>query len=264
MIRNSRVRVSSRCGRPHRNSATSLKSRRARLRPEDVGIRDYGGFRRVAGLRREELARLAGVSIAHYTRLEQGKGGSVSPEVLNAIGNALRLAPDELAHLHRLAHPRHRPGPGPGRPEVRPGLHHLIASFTLTPALLTGRHTQVLAWNPLAAALFGDFAEVPEEQRSITHLMFVIPGMCALHGERWEQVAREHVGHLRFLAGRRPEDAGFAEHIDELRAASRVFDRMWAEHPVAQVRNRVHHLDHPRVGRLVLFGELLPSPTTPI
>src|SRR5690242_16118296 len=82
-----------------------LKSRRARLRPQDVGLRDYGGVRRVPGLRREELARLAGVSIAHYTRLEQGKGDGVSDEVLDAIGTALRLDADELAYLHRIARP---------------------------------------------------------------------------------------------------------------------------------------------------------------
>lgn len=242
-----------------------LKSRRARLRPEDVGLRDYGGVRRVAGLRREELARLAGVSIAHYTRLEQGKGDAVSADVLDAIGDALRLDGDELAYLHRIAR---RPTTKALRcdvqavADVRPGLRYLLASFVLTPALLVGRHTQILAWNPLAVAVFGDFPALPDERRTVTHLVFEEPYLRKLHGDAWEGAAREHVAHLRVLLGRFRGDAGLTRHIEDVRDTNPDFARIWAEHPVAQARSRVYTLHHPVVGEMTLHGELI-APDAP-
>jgi transcriptional regulator with XRE-family HTH domain len=135
-----------------------LKSRRARLRPADVGLRDYGGPRRVAGLRREELAGLAGVSIAHYTRLEQGKGDSVSDEVLDAIGAALRLDTDELAYLHQIARRPRLCADATDPSQTPPGLRYILESLVMTPALLLGRHTQIVGWNQLAVAVFGNFS----------------------------------------------------------------------------------------------------------
>ncbi|WP_330255313.1 helix-turn-helix transcriptional regulator [Nocardia sp. NBC_00565] len=240
-----------------------LKSRRARLRPQDVGLRDYGGMRRVAGLRREELARLAGVSIAHYTRLEQGNNDSVSDEVLAAIGTALRLDADESAYLHRIAR---RPTPCAGATdssEVPASLHYLLDSFVLTPALVIGRHTQIIGWNQLAVAVFGDFPALPEHRRTHSHLLFTEPHLRELHGIGWERAAREHVAHLRVLLGRYRGDAGLAAHIDELRDLSIDFARMWAEHPVAQVRNRTYVLHHPVVGEFTLHGELIALPDAP-
>lgn len=163
-----------------------LKSRRARLRPEDVGLRGHGGVRRVAGLRRDELARLAGVSIAHYTRLEQGNGGSVSDEVLNAIGTGLRLDADELAYLHRIAR---RPAQCSTErtPDVPEGLRYLLQSFVMTPAFLLGRHTQIVDWNQLAVAVFGDFAALLPGVRSRTSCLLSRP--CAsstrTDGSKW-------------------------------------------------------------------------------
>lgn len=239
-----------------------LKSRRARLRPQDVGLRDYGGVRRVAGLRREELARLAGVSIAHYTRLEQGKGDSVSDEVLDAVGAALHLDTDELAYLHRIAR---RPAPcarTAASSQVRPGLRYLLESFVMTPALLVGRHAQIVGWNRLAVAVFGDFPALPEDRRTISHLLFTEPYL-RLHRTGWERAAREHVAHLRVLLGRYRGDAGLGAHIDHMRELSADFARMWAEHPVAQVRDRVYVLHHPVVGGLTLHGELIALPDEP-
>lgn len=238
-----------------------LKSRRARLRPEDVGLRDHGGARRVAGLRREELAGLAGVSIAHYTRLEQGKGDSVSDEVLNAVGTALRLDRDELAYLHRIARP---PAPCAAAPsQVPPGLRYLLESFVMTPALVVGRHTQVVGWNRLAVAVFGDFPALPEERRTLSHLLFTEPYLRELHRAGWERAAREHVAHLRVLLGRYRGDQGLAAHLRHLRELSADFARMWAEHPVAQVRSRTYELHHPVVGALTLHGELVKLPDEP-
>ncbi|WP_433253570.1 helix-turn-helix domain-containing protein [Streptosporangium sp. CA-135522] len=240
-----------------------LKSRRARLRPEDVGLRDYGGARRVAGLRREELARLAGVSIAHYTRLEQGKGDSVSDEVLNAVGAALRLDADESAYLRRIARP---PLPCAGAAtssDVPAGFRHLLESFVMTPALVVGRHTQIVGWNQLAVAVFGDFPALPENRRTLSHLLFTEPYQRELHRTGWERAAHEHVAHLRVLLGRYRGDSGLAAHIDHMRDLSEDFARMWAEHPVAQVRYREYVLHHPVVGELTLHGELIALPDEP-
>lgn len=238
-----------------------LQTRRARLRPQDVGLRDYGRTRRVAGLRREELARLAGVSIAHYTRLEQGKADSVSDDVLNAVGTALRLDSDELTYLHRIAR---RPEPcAPAAPQVLAGLRYLLESFVMTPALLIGRHTQIVGWNPLAVAVFGDFTALPEERRTLSHLLFTDPHQRQLHGAGWERAAREHVAHLRVLLGRHRGDSELAAHIDGMRELDADFARRWAEHPVAQVRNRVYVLHHPIVGELTLHGELITLPDEP-
>ncbi|MEV0398650.1 helix-turn-helix transcriptional regulator [Actinoallomurus sp. NPDC050550] len=239
-----------------------LKSRRARLRPEDVGLRDYGGARRVEGLRREELARLAGVSVAHYTRLEQGKGDSVSDEVLDAVGAALRLDADELAYLHRIAR-RPMPCTGATVSEVSAGFRHLLESFVMTPALVVGRHTQIVGWNRLAVAVFGDFPALPQNRRTFSHLLFTEPYLRELHRTGWERAAREHVGHLRVLLGRYRGDSGLAAHIDHMRDLSADFARMWAEHPVARVRSRTYVLHHPVVGELTMHGELIALPDEP-
>lgn len=240
-----------------------LKSRRARLRPEDVGLRDYGRARRVARLRREELARLAGVSIAHYTRLEQGKGDSVSDEILGAVGAALRLDTDELTYLHRVAR-RPQPCAGAGDPsEVPLGFRHLLKSFVTTPALVIGRHTQIVGWNQLAVAVFGDFPALPENRRTLSHLLFAESFLRALHRTGWERAAREHVAHLRVLLGRYRGDSGLVAHIDHMRKLSADFAQMWAEHPVARLRSRTYVLHHPVVGELTLHRELITLPDEP-
>ncbi|MCD0442834.1 helix-turn-helix transcriptional regulator [Glycomyces sp. A-F 0318] len=241
-----------------------LKSRRARLRPGDVGLRDYGRTRRVAGLRREELARLASVSIAHYTRLEQGRGEQVSDEVLDAIGAALRLDPDELAYLHSIAR---RPRPcavaEKHAEDVPAGLRFLMESLPLTPALLLGPQTQIVGWNDLALAVFGDFTALPPQRRTFSHLLFTRAHSRDLHGEGWEDAARDHVAHLRFLYGRYTGSLAIAAHIEDMRALSADFARMWAEHPVARLRTRSYVLRHPVVGELTLHGERISLPDRP-
>ncbi|QIS12558.1 helix-turn-helix domain-containing protein [Nocardia arthritidis] len=240
-----------------------LKSRRARLRPADVGLRDYGRTRRVAGLRREELARLAGVSIAHYTRLEQGRGEGISDEVLDAVGAALDLDRDERSYLHQLAR---RPRPcaeDTFEPDMPTGLRHLLAAFPRTPALVIGRHTDIIGWNPLAVAVFGDFAAMPHGRRTLSHLLFTRPSARELYGTDWPRVAYEHVAHLHVLLGRYRGNPGLAAHVDEMRELSADFDRMWPNHPVAQVRSRAYLLRHPIVGELTLRRELISLPDAP-
>lgn len=240
-----------------------LKSRRARLRLQDVGLRDYGGMRRVAGLRREELARIAGVSIAHYTRLEQGNSDSVSAEVLDAVGTALRLDADELSYLHHLARRPRRCAALPGSPEVPTGYRHLLESFAMTPAWVVGRHTQIIGWNQLAVAVFGDFSARPENRRTLSHLLFADAYVRELFGTGWEEAAHEQVGHLRFLMARYRADSALAAHIDHMRGLSNVFARMWAEFPVRKIRSASYTLRHPTVGDLTLRRELVALPDEP-
>lgn len=201
------------------------------------------------------------MSIAHYTRLEQGKGDGVSDEILDAVGAALRLDADELVYLHRIA--RRPPRCAAGAPAVPASVSHLLRSFVLTPALVVGRHTQIVGWNALAVAVFGGFPALPEERRTLSHLLFADPHLRELHGDGWERVAREHVAHVRVLLGRYHGDPGLMAHIDEMRGLSADFARLWAEHPVAQMRSRVYALRHPVVGELTLHGELITLPDAP-
>ncbi|MGP3916819.1 helix-turn-helix domain-containing protein [Nonomuraea sp. 10N515B] len=240
-----------------------LKSRRARLRPEDAGLPYKNhGTRRVRGLRREELALLAGVSVAHYTRLEQGRSQNVSAEVLDSIADVLRLTADERTYLHALAHPAHRCRDCPQTP-VRPGLQRLLDSMILTPAFVLGRHANVVAWNRLAAAVFADFAAIPEDRRTIGHLVFLDEEIKRMHGEGWPRLAQEHVAQLRLLAARYPKHPQIMEHVDAICSRSPEFRRLWNEHHVAAATHRDYVLDHPVVGELRLSAELVGFPGDP-
>ncbi|WP_188194284.1 helix-turn-helix domain-containing protein [Nonomuraea sp. SYSU D8015] len=240
-----------------------LKSRRARLRPEDAGLpyRNHG-TRRVRGLRREELALLAGVSVAHYTRLEQGRSQNVSAQVLDAIADVLRLTADERAYLHALARPAHRCRDFP-QTGVRPGLQRLLDSMILTPAFVLGRHANVVAWNRLAAAVFADFAAIPEDRRTIGHLIFLDEEIKRMHGEGWPRLAQEHVAQLRLLAARYPKNPQIMEHVDAICSQSPDFRHLWNEHHVAAATHRDYVLNHPVVGELRLSAELVALPGDP-
>ncbi|MCP2360884.1 hypothetical protein HD597_007904 [Nonomuraea thailandensis] len=136
----------------------------------------------------------------------------------------------------------------------------MLESFVMTPALVVGRHTQIVGWNRLAVAVFGDFPSLPESRRTLSHLLFTETYLRELYRAGWERVAREHVGHLRVLFGRYRGDSGLAAHIGHLREVSADFARMWAEHPVARVRSRVYVLHHPVVGEMTLHGEMVKLP----
>jgi transcriptional regulator with XRE-family HTH domain len=153
-----------------------LRSRRARLRPEDVGLQSCRR-RRVPGLRREEIAQLAGVSFAYYTRLEQGHGDTMSAGVLDAVARALRLNGDEHAHLFRLARPElHGKRPAvPPRQRLRPGVQQLLDALDGVPAYVYGRRLDVLGWNRLATTVFGDWPRLPPRERNLSRLVFLSP-----------------------------------------------------------------------------------------
>ncbi|MFJ4277894.1 helix-turn-helix domain-containing protein [Streptomyces massasporeus] len=231
-----------------------LRTRRARLKPEDVGLPDFGR-RRVPGLRREELAQLAGVSVAYYTRLEQGNGRNVSAEVLDAIARALRLSDAEHAHLLHLAKPKqHKKKPVARSQQVRPALRHLLDSIESVPAYIVGRRSDILAWNRMASALFGDWAEMPAQERNWARMVFLKPEYRELYLE-WEQKASDMVGYLRMDAGCHPDDPRLSALVGELSVKSEDFRRLWAAHNVKEKSYGVKRMHHPLVGDLTLSFE---------
>ncbi|MEU7282650.1 helix-turn-helix transcriptional regulator [Streptomyces sp. NPDC045431] len=238
-----------------------LRSRRARLKPQDVGLPDFGRARRVPGLRREELAQLAGVSVAYYTSIEQGKGANVSPEVLDAIARALRLSDAEHAHLTRLAGPTtKKKRTTASRPQrVRPEVRYLLDAMDGVPAFLLGRRLDVLGWNRMARALLGDFAALPDEERNMARLVFLDPNAHDLYVD-WESKATEVVSVLRLCAGCYPDDPKLSALVGELSVKSEEFRALWAAHTVQEKGHGVKRLHHPLVGELTLSYETLRLP----
>ncbi|MFJ8030702.1 helix-turn-helix domain-containing protein [Streptomyces sp. NPDC096032] len=232
-----------------------LRSRRARLKPEDVGLPDFGRHRRVPGLRREELAQLAGVSVAYYTRLEQGNGRNVSAEVLDSIARALRLTDAEHAHLTHLAKPKsHKKKPAVRQQQVRAALCRLLDTMDGVPAYIVGRRSEILAWNRTAAALFGDWAELPAAERNWARMVFLRPEYRELFVD-WEQKAIDVVCGLRMNAGCYPDDPRLSALVGELSVKSEEFRLLWATHDVKEKSHGVKRLRHPLVGELSLHFE---------
>jgi transcriptional regulator with XRE-family HTH domain len=232
-----------------------LRTRRARLKPQDVGLPDFGRHRRVPGLRREELAQLAGVSVAYYTRLEQGNGRNVSAEVLDAIARALRLTDAESAHLTHLAKPKqHKKKPSAPTQHVRVALRQLLDTIDTVPAYITGRRSDILVWNRMAAAVFGDWSELPPPERNWARLVFLRPEYRDLFVE-WDQKASDIVSMLRMDAGCHPDDPRLSALVGELSVKSEEFRRLWATHDVKEKTYGVKRLHHPLLGDLTLHFE---------
>lgn len=218
------------------------------------------------GLRREELAALAGVSADYYTRLEQGRDVNVSAEVLDAVCRTLRLDNAERSHLHHLARPG-QPAPARVRPQgpthrVRPGLLRVLDTLDNAPAMVVGRRLEILAWNRLASALITDFAALPESGRNGIRLLFLDDSVKDLYPD-WEQVARDAVADLRMDAGRHPDDPLLVALVGELSELSEDFRRWWAEHPVREKANGTKRFHHPIVGELTLSYETFRLPDDP-
>ncbi|MFF3392554.1 helix-turn-helix transcriptional regulator [Streptomyces sp. NPDC002669] len=231
-----------------------LRSRRALIQPEDVGLRAYGR-RRVPGLRREEVAQLAGVSVDYYVRLEQGRGPSVSDAVLDSIARVLGLDETEHAYLRTVARPRPRTSAPAASQRVRPGLRLVLDSLVAAPAFVLGRRMDVLAWNALGDALVG-FSRMSAAERNMPRQVFLEPAARKLYPD-WAAVAAETVAHLRLDAGLRPGDRKLAALVGELSLRSEDFRRLWADHRVKAKTCGVKRLDHPVAGELVLPYETL-------
>ncbi|WNM31697.1 helix-turn-helix transcriptional regulator [Streptomyces sp. Li-HN-5-11] len=233
-----------------------LRSRRARLKPEDVGLPSHGR-RRVPGLRREELAQLAGVSFAYYVRLEQGYSDGVSAEVLHAVARVLRLSGPERAHLMRLAQPERQQTAHPApRQRLRPAVEHLLNALGV-PAIVAGRRMDILGGNQLAATVFGNWTPLPPEERSLPRLFFLSPTAR----ERFADPARTApavVGILRLHIGKHPDDPHLASLVGELTAKSEEFRRLWERHDVGCGNHDTIRMRHPLVGEY----DLVPQPMT--
>ena len=225
-----------------------LKSRRARLRPNDVGIPD-GFRRRTPGLRREEVAQLAGVGLTWYTWLEQGRDIRVSPLVLSSVSRVLQLEPTERAHLFQLA--GHEPPARCSDEVVRPAHRRVLETWDPYPALITGRRWDVLAWNVGAETVFGDYRQYPEDQRNMLLLQFVDPRRRTLYLD-WEEQAGSAVAAFRAEAAPYLDEPPFQALIAELRAASPDFVRMWERRDVHGRTDGLKRLRHPRFGRMDL------------
>ncbi|WP_051468786.1 helix-turn-helix domain-containing protein [Actinomadura oligospora] len=245
----------------NRELADFLRSRRDRLQPEDFGLPP--GQRRSPGLRRAEVAQLAGISVDYYIRLEQGKSGRPSATVLDSLARALRLSVDERDHLFRLA------GSDQGLPRraatterVRPSVHRILETLGTTPAYVIGRRMDVLAWNPMAAALIMDFGAVPPGQRNMLWHAFCDPAARQLYVD-WGRVARQGIAHLRMAAARNPDCPMIAGLVGELSVKSEEFRTWWARHDVQDRRSGRKEFAHPVVGRLSLDYDALQLPDGP-
>jgi transcriptional regulator with XRE-family HTH domain len=236
-----------------------LQARRGRVQPGDVGIQVYGR-RRVSGLRREELASLAGLSVDYYVRLEQGRAVNPSDEVLDAIAHVLALDETERMHLHRLGRPGRRRQRADQHGEVvRDGIAHLLAGLDNLPVYVLGRSLDVIGWTSVGAALWDDLGSRRRAERNLARLVFSDAATRALLPD-WAKVASETVGLLRLASGRSPGDTRLAALIEDLASEHETFRRMWADHDVASMTSGTRRFRHPVVGDLTLSFEALAVP----
>ena len=247
---------------PRRALAEFLRTRRTRVRPQDVGL-EPGPRRRVAGLRREELALLAGVSSDYYQRMEQGRDVRPSDQVLDAIAGALNFSAEETRHLHSLAAAARTPN-RPARaypPEEVPATTLRLLAATTSPALVVGRFLDVLAWNPLAGALLGTFTELPRGERNLL-AMLLHPEADQACPERSGTVA-ELTAMLRTQVAAEPGHPRAVELVSELAVRSAEFAALWARHDVEDTTRGRMRVEHPLVGELNLDWDAYPMPGAP-
>jgi len=242
-----------------------LTSRRARITPEEAGLPVYGGNRRVTGLRREEVAMLAGMSIDYYIRLERGNLSGASDSVLEALGRALKLDDAETAHLFDLA----RAGTASARvrrkhsPQtVRPSVQRVIDAITTAPAWVRNDRGDVLAANELGRALYLDMMAEGTTPPNSARFTFLNPKAREFFAD-WERAADDVVAVLRSAAGKNPYDKDLTDLIGELSTRSEEFRTRWARHDVKHHRAGRKRLHHPIVGDLDLSFEALELPADP-
>jgi transcriptional regulator with XRE-family HTH domain len=240
-----------------------LASRRAKVTPEQVGLPAGGGKRRVPGLRREEVAVLAGVSTDWYTRLEKGHINGVSADVLDAVARALQLDEAERSHLFNLARAA-RPDRTPRRrrSRVRPAVQRILDSMVTTPAFVRNGRLDLLASNALGRALFSPAFADPVRPANLARFNFLDPAAHDFYPD-WNNSANTTVALLRTEAGRDPHNKDLADLIGELATRSDAFRVRWAAHDVRLHRSGVKHFHHPAVGTVELAFEALDLPADP-
>jgi transcriptional regulator with XRE-family HTH domain len=236
-----------------------LSSRRAKVTPEQAGLTAYSRSRRVPGLRRSEVADLAGVSVEYYARLERGNLSGVSDSVLDALARALQLDEAESAHLLALARgagPAARSRRKPPAQLVRPSVARVLDLMTEIPAFVNNRRLDVLAANPLAQALYAPLFADPAVPANHARFAFLNPGAHDFWLD-WEGIANDTVAILRTEAGRDPYDRALTDLVGELGTRSEAFRVRWASHDVRLHRTGLKHFHHPVVGDLHLSFEAM-------
>ena len=242
-----------------------LASRRARITPGQAGLPIYGSNRRVAGLRREEVAMLAGVSVDYYTRLERGNLGRVSEGVLDALARALQLDEAEREHLFdlaRAANPTARPRRRPAPQRVRPGVQRILEAITDVPADLRNGRRDILAANRLGYALYSELYIDPVRPANVARFVFLSPRAREFFPD-WESTANDLVANLHAEAGRNAHDRALQDLVGELSTRSHEFRGRWAAHNVRLHQTGRKRLHHPVVGDLELTYEVLALPADP-
>jgi transcriptional regulator with XRE-family HTH domain len=236
-----------------------LTSRRGRVTPDEAGLAAYGhGPRRVPGLRREEVALLAGVSVAYYTKLERGDTAGVSETVLEALARALRLDDAERAHLFDLARAQHttaRPRPRRAANRVRPGVQRLLDAIT-APAMVRNGRMDILATNQLGRALYSAMFANPRRPVNSARFTFLDLNATSFFAD-WDHAADDSVAVLRGEAGRNPHDRSLSDLVGELSTQSEEFRTRWARHDVRYHDTGKKRLHHPIVGDLDLTFEVM-------
>jgi transcriptional regulator with XRE-family HTH domain len=251
----------------HRNDVRDfLATRRARLTPHDVGLPTHGANRRVPGLRREEVAVLAGVSIDYYTRLERGNLTGVSHSVLDAVARALKLDDAERAHLHDLARAANNPSSSrrarPAEHQVRPGMQRLLDAMTDAPTVVRNGRLDIIASNRLGRALLAPAFIDPTTPTNLARFTFVGPAGRDFFID-WDDVANATVAILRAEAGRDPNDRNLSDLVGELATRSDEFRTRWAGYDVRLHDHGNKRFHHPVVGDITLTFEELPLPADP-
>ncbi len=236
-----------------------LTSRRAKLAPEQAGLPTFGGTRRVPGLRREEVALLAGVSVDYYTRLERGNAGGVSESVLEALARALQLDDAERAHLFDLARatqmstvPRRRRV----QQRIRPSVQHMLDAMAGVPAFVRNGRLEILGANRLGRALYSGHFDSPAQPPNTARFVFLDDRATTFYTD-WDRVAQDVVAILRAEAGRDPYDRELSDLIGELSTRSELFRTLWAAHNVRRHDTGVKRFHHPLVGELTLSFEAM-------
>jgi transcriptional regulator with XRE-family HTH domain len=245
-----------------------LSTRRARITPEQAGLPAYGGNRRVKGLRREEVAMLAGVSVDYYVRMERGSLSGASETVLDALADALRLDEAERTHLFALARAsatggararRRRTAPA----TVRPAIQQVLDAMTDAPAWVRNSRHDIVAMNQLARALYSPVLADPRRPANTTRFVYLNPEAAEDFFVDYDRIAKDAAAMLRLEAGRNPHDKALIELVGELSTRSELFRRRWAAHDVKFHRSGRKRLRHPVVGRLDLDFESMELPSEP-
>jgi len=236
-----------------------LRARRAELKPENVGLPGSKHARRVPGLRREEVAQLAGISADYYNRLEQGRLVASWP-VLAAIGRSLQLDTDQMNYLQRLFQPGANAVVSKSRRKatqtIGPQTQRLLTNLKDSAVFVLGRYMDILAWNDLAAALYFDFSALPAEHRNLIWLAFLDADIRSRYMD-WETNARECVAYLRMDVARYPNDARLTALVGELSIQDVDFRKWWAAHQVALPTFGQKKIRHPKAGELTMDWQIL-------